>query len=128
MNRFVLVFVAVVVAVAMAAPDGYTTKYDNVNLEEILSNDRLRNKYVECLTSTSDEHCTPEGKELKSVVSDALTTDCAKCNEKQKNGTKYVVDTLLDKYPDDYAKLEKVYDADGAYRKKYEVLKAEGKL
>ena len=51
-------------ALAWAAPGTqYTTKYDNVNLDEILNNERLYKKYFDCLANKGK--CTPDGKELK---------------------------------------------------------------
>lgn len=48
---------------AAPAPEKYTTKYDNVDIDEILNNDRLVNNYFKCLMSTGK--CTPEGEEIK---------------------------------------------------------------
>lgn len=42
----------------------YTTKYDNINVEEILNTPRLRGQYVDCYLGNSP--ClTPEAKFLK---------------------------------------------------------------
>lgn len=49
--------------VALAAPQKYTSKYDDINLDEILSNRRLLVPYVHCILDKGK--CTPEGKELK---------------------------------------------------------------
>ncbi|KAG5883696.1 hypothetical protein JTB14_007415 [Gonioctena quinquepunctata] len=62
----------------------YTTKYDNINLEEIIKNDRLLKNYVDCLLEK--RRCTPDGLELKKNMPDAIETDCSKCSEKQKEG------------------------------------------
>lgn len=43
----------------------YTSKYDNVDLDQILKNDRLLNNYVKCLLEKGK--CTPDGAELKSM-------------------------------------------------------------
>lgn len=42
----------------------YTTRYDNINLDEILSSPRLVKSYINCLLT--GKACTPEGNELKS--------------------------------------------------------------
>lgn len=42
----------------------YTTKYDNVDLDEILANDRLFSNYYKCLLDQGN--CSPDGAELKS--------------------------------------------------------------
>lgn len=54
----------VAVAMVSARPEQYTDKFDNVNLEEILSNRRLLLPYLKCITD--EGKCTPDGKELKS--------------------------------------------------------------
>lgn len=41
----------------------YNNEFDNVNLDEILNQDRLLNNYIKCLESAGP--CTPDGKMLK---------------------------------------------------------------
>lgn len=67
MQKVVLALAVVVALVAVSrAEEKYTTKYDNIDLEQILKNDRLLNKYFDCLMAASDAGCTADGKELKS--------------------------------------------------------------
>lgn len=49
---------------AVAAGEPYSGIYDNVNLDQILANDRLLNAYVNCLLDRG--RCNPDGLELKS--------------------------------------------------------------
>lgn len=66
MMKFVLVasFLVLAVSAKPAEKAGkYTTKYDNIDIEEILHNDRLFNNYYSCLLGTGK--CTPDGAELK---------------------------------------------------------------
>ncbi|XP_063830604.1 ejaculatory bulb-specific protein 3-like [Ostrinia nubilalis] len=95
----------------------YTTKYDGVNLDEILENDRLLTSYVNCLLETGP--CTPDGKELKNNLPDAIQNDCKKCSERQREGADQVMEYIIDHRPDDWEKLEKKYNSDGSYKKKY---------
>ncbi|XP_067004282.2 ejaculatory bulb-specific protein 3 [Anabrus simplex] len=121
MNRAILVISTLVAILAFsAAEETYTDKWDNVDLDEILGNDRLLKKYVDCLLADTDAGCTTDGKELKKNVPDALTNECAKCTEKQKNGTEKVIRFLIDNKPDIWQKLEAKYDPDGTYKKKYQ--------
>lgn len=60
--KFALVLV-VLVGVA-AADDLYTTKYDGVDVDSILKNDRLLNSYFNCIMEKGK--CSPDGTELKS--------------------------------------------------------------
>lgn len=57
---------------------------------------------------------------FKGVLPDALQTDCVKCNEKQKKGTKRVITYLIKNRPEIWSQLEVVYDPEGIYRKRYE--------
>ncbi|WP_159189367.1 A10/OS-D family protein, partial [Klebsiella pneumoniae] len=76
------------VALTVARPEGehYTDRYDNVDLDEILSNKKVLENYVKCILDQGK--CTPDGTELKGHIKDALETECAKCNERQKDGTR----------------------------------------
>nr|WIW78345.1 chemosensory protein 12 [Heliconius charithonia] len=95
----------------------YTTKYDGVDLDEILASDRLLTGYVKCLLDNGP--CTPDGKELKKNLPDAIDNDCKKCTEKQRNGADKVMHYIIDHRPEDWDKLEKKYNADGTYKLKY---------
>lgn len=115
---------------------GYETKYDDVDLDELLKNDRLRHAYVKCLLGEGP--CTPDGQELKSkwsykVISsllsiqlwttdalpDAIQSDCSKCTEKQKIGADKVTHYLIDNKPDEWEKLADKFDKDDEYKTKY---------
>lgn len=61
--KFCIVLFALV-ALALAE-EKYTTKWDNIDLDQILKNDRLLNKYIDCVLDRGS--CTPDGSELKSI-------------------------------------------------------------
>lgn len=69
MKQFVVLVSVLVAAVSLSdaarsrRDEKYTTKYDNVDLDEILATDRLLNSYIKCLLDTG--RCTAEGIELK---------------------------------------------------------------
>ncbi|BET00375.1 unnamed protein product [Nesidiocoris tenuis] len=115
-----LLFVAVFATIGSViyAEEKYTTKYDNIDLDEILNNERLYKKYFDCLSNKGK--CTPDGAELKGIIPEALTTECAKCNDKQKQGVEKVMRFILTKKESDYNVLEAIYDPEGIFRKKYE--------
>lgn len=46
----------------------YTNKYDNVDVEKILTNNRVLTNYIKCMMEEGP--CTPEGRELKSKCQD----------------------------------------------------------
>nr|QFO46789.1 chemosensory protein [Cylas formicarius] len=122
---FVLFVACLGIALAKPQEAKYTTKYDNVDLDEIIKSDRLMKNYVNCLLEKGN--CTPDGAELKKHLPDALHTDCSKCSETQKNGSKKIMRHLIDNKPDWWKQLEDKYDKEGTYKKKYrEELSKEG--
>ncbi|XP_060536173.1 ejaculatory bulb-specific protein 3-like [Cylas formicarius] len=127
MKVLLLLAFAAVCGLASCRPqeEKYTTKYDNVDLDAILKNDRLLRNYIDCVMGKKS--CTKDGEELKRVLPDAIKTGCSKCNETQRNGAKKVARYLIKNKPEWWAELEKTFDPDGTYRKKYEAeIKSEG--
>lgn len=57
------VFVFALVATVLS-DDESLSKYDNVDIDSILKNDRLLKSYIDCLLDRGK--CTPQGAELKS--------------------------------------------------------------
>lgn len=51
-----------IVCVVMAQK--YPNKFDNVNIDSVLNNDRVLSNYIKCLLEKGA--CTHEGRELKS--------------------------------------------------------------
>nr|AWW17227.1 chemosensory protein 3 [Riptortus pedestris] len=118
MNTVAALGVLLVAALVAADEGKFTTKYDNVNVDEVLHNQRLLENYLKCLLD--EGKCTPDGQELKESIPEALKDKCAKCSEKQKEGTKKVIPFLVKEHPDYFLKLEKKYDPEGIWRKTYE--------
>ncbi|XP_073953861.1 allergen Tha p 1-like [Choristoneura fumiferana] len=119
MRSFIVVCFFALAAVAYARPgDLYTDKFDNVDLDEILSNRRLLVPYLNCVLEQGK--CTADGKELKSHIREALENNCAKCTEAQRKGTRRVIGHLINKEVDYWNQLCDKYDPDRKYVAKYE--------
>lgn len=111
--------VAISMIVVVSADDKYTTKYDNVDLEEILHSDRLFLNYFKCLLDKGN--CPPDGRELKNVLPDALQTECSKCNDKQKKNAEKVIKFIKANKPQEWKELTAKYDPNNVYSTKYGV-------
>lgn len=117
MKYLVFAAIALFACVAARPDDKYTTKYDGVNVEEILKSDRLFNNYFKCLMDKGK--CTPDGSELKRVLPDALQSGCTKCSEKQRDGTERVIRFLTEKKPQQWEQLQDKYDPEHKYVQKF---------
>jgi hypothetical protein len=116
--KFLISLVLMVVALTLsAAEEKYTTKYDNVDVDEILKSDRLFTNYFKCLIDTGK--CTPDARELKKVLPDALQTKCEKCNEKQRQNADKVLRYIIRNKPEQWKQLQAKYDPQEIYIKMY---------
>ncbi|EFA07577.1 chemosensory protein 19 precursor [Tribolium castaneum] len=110
-------FIAFLMLLGAVWCEQYTTKYDNINVDEILASERLLKNYFNCIMDRGA--CTPDADELKRVLPDALKSDCAKCSEKQKEMTKKVIHFLSHNKQQMWKELTAKYDPDGIYFEKY---------
>jgi hypothetical protein len=62
MKAFLVLCLCAILAASYAA-EKYTTKFDNVDVDQILKNERLLTPYMNCLLK--DTNCTPDARELK---------------------------------------------------------------
>ncbi|XP_066590177.1 uncharacterized protein [Prorops nasuta] len=116
----VLLTLAIIHCVLAASEDvttKYTTKYDQIDIDSIIRNDRLVNNYIGCLLDQNP--CPPEAAELKKNLPDALQTACASCSEAQKNVSDKFAHYIIDHKPDEWKLLENKYDPSGDYKKRY---------
>lgn len=98
----------------------YNDKFDNVDIDQILQNDRLLKRYIDCLLDKPNVRCPAEAVELKKVLSEALETECAKCSDRQNEIAKKATEFLVNNKRDMWNELKAKYDPENKYAKKYE--------
>ncbi|KAG5343445.1 PEB3 protein, partial [Acromyrmex charruanus] len=106
--------------ISVVYAEEYTNKFDNVDVEQIIQNDRLLKRYVDCLLDKPDVRCPPEAIELRKHIDEALENDCAKCTNKQKEIIQKVIKHLVINKRDWWDLLKAKYDPEGKFSKKYE--------
>ncbi|KAL0278739.1 UNVERIFIED_CONTAM: hypothetical protein PYX00_000470 [Menopon gallinae] len=120
MNKVLAIVFAIlsVLVLADGEPAKYTSKYDNFDIDQVLSNDRLLNYYVKCLLDRGP--CTPEGAELKRNLSEALKTGCSRCTDAQKIKSQKALNYIRTNKKDIWRQIEAKYDPEHTYRSKTE--------
>ncbi|XP_023942498.1 allergen Tha p 1 [Bicyclus anynana] len=118
MRRIIFASLCLIVAVVGKPAEHYTDKFDGVDVSSIVTNRRLLVPYVKCVLEQGK--CSPEGKELKSHIKEAIENYCAKCTDAQRHGTRTVIAHLINKEKDYWNQLTVKYDPDRKYTKKYE--------
>ncbi|KNC29650.1 Ejaculatory bulb-specific protein 3, partial [Lucilia cuprina] len=120
-NKMKTTFACLLVVVCfalVAAQKQYTNKFDNVDVDSVLGNNRILTNYIKCLMDKGP--CTPEGRELKKLLPDALQSDCSKCTDVQRKNSQKVINFLRANRPGEWKLLLDKYDPSGNYRAKYE--------
>ncbi|KPJ05754.1 Ejaculatory bulb-specific protein 3 [Papilio xuthus] len=117
-----LLFSLLTLFVVSFANEQYTDRYDNINIDEILSNKRLLTSYIKCILDKG--RCTPEGKELKLHIKDGMQNSCSKCTDFQKNGARKVVKYIRANEKESWEEMKKKYDPKDEYKEKYEAFLA----
>ncbi|KAL6449182.1 hypothetical protein ACFW04_000692 [Cataglyphis niger] len=123
--KFILVClfaIGAIVYVYGQSEDRYTNRFDNIDVDQILQNDRLLKRYVDCLLDKPNVRCPPEAVELKKVLTEALETECAKCSDHQKEVAKKAIKFLVNNKRDMWNELKAKYDPEEKFTKKYEDL------
>lgn len=110
-----LLVLSLVVAIAYCA-NPYD-KYKNVDVDQILRNNRLLDNYLKCLLDLG--RCTSDGNELKKLLPKAIADGCGECNEKQKQTSDKVIRHLMKNRPKEWDKLIKKYDPQGLHKDQY---------
>nr|QJX59148.1 chemosensory protein [Dioryctria abietella] len=104
--------------VGFGACETYTDRYDDINVDEILQNRRLLTPYIKCILDQG--RCTPEGKELKVHIQDAMQSACAKCTPMQRQKARQVVKHIRKNEETYWNQMINKYDPDGKYKSVYE--------
>ncbi|XP_050352524.1 ejaculatory bulb-specific protein 3-like [Nymphalis io] len=110
-----LILVLAFVAVVAARPDDDFSRYDNFDIDELISNKRLLKSYMECFIETGK--CTPEGTDMKKWIPQSVEDSCSKCSQKQKILVAKVVLAIKGDYPDGWVKLNQLYNPEGKHDK-----------
>ncbi|XP_047997310.1 allergen Tha p 1-like [Leguminivora glycinivorella] len=109
-----IALVLCIIALAAARPEeGYSTRYDNFNAQELVDNIRLLKSYGNCFLDKGP--CTAEGSDFKKLIPDALKTNCAKCSTKQRNLIRVVTKGFQNKLPEMWKELAAKEDPNNEY-------------
>nr|QPZ89236.1 chemosensory protein 2 [Dendroctonus adjunctus] len=99
--------------IAVCLCQTYTSRFDTINIDEILSNKRVLNNYVRCVLDEGP--CTAEGRELRTHIPEALRTNCAKCTPSQQKFVRKGANFLIKNDPNQWSRITKKFDPEGKF-------------
>nr|AXF48719.1 chemosensory protein CSP23 [Lobesia botrana] len=103
----------------------YSSKYDDFDIQPILDNDRIMLSYTKCFLDQGP--CTPDAKDFKKVIPEALETTCGKCTPKQRKLIKQVIQAIMDKHPEAWKQLIQKYDPENKRKEDFDKFLSENK-
>ncbi|THK33131.1 ejaculatory bulb-specific protein 3 [Diachasma alloeum] len=109
-------FVLAILGAAFIAAEGgnrYADKYDSVNVDQLLGNERIYKQHLNCLLDQGQ--CSRQAQSLKDVLPEVLSTSCAKCSPVQRQMARKVVGYIQKNKPDDWKLLTTKFDPQGRY-------------
>ncbi|KAF4527323.1 hypothetical protein B566_EDAN001099 [Ephemera danica] len=115
MNSLAAIVCLVIVTLTVAQKETYTTKWDNIDLDKILTDEKKLDSYFNCIMDQGP--CEEDGAELKRVLPEALSTGCAKCTDAQRDGLVKVIAFLFKNNPDQLKKLAVKFDPLGIFQR-----------
>ncbi|XP_054016456.1 ejaculatory bulb-specific protein 3-like [Hylaeus anthracinus] len=81
------------------AEELYPDKYDDIDINNLLNNDRLREQYYNCFVDKGP--CITSGATFfKEHLPEAVATKCKKCTEKQKENFNRIAEWYAENQPD----------------------------
>ncbi|XP_013187502.1 ejaculatory bulb-specific protein 3-like [Amyelois transitella] len=104
----------IITMTSLVSSDFYSSRYDDFDVQPLLENDRILLSYTKCFLDQGP--CTPEAKDFKKVIPEALETSCGKCTPKQKELIKKVIRAVMDSHPEAWDQLVDKYDKEKKYR------------
>ncbi|KOC65006.1 Ejaculatory bulb-specific protein 3 [Habropoda laboriosa] len=82
----------------------YSSKYDDIDIDEILANPKLRNQYLDCYLGRKP--ClTADAKYFKDKFPEAMATKCKKCTDKQVIFFDKAVSWFTENEPENWKKI-----------------------
>ncbi|OWR49803.1 chemosensory protein 11 precursor [Danaus plexippus plexippus] len=102
---------------AVIAEENSDLSTENIDLTEVVGNDKLIESYANCLINKGP--CTPEMEKIKEAIPEALETTCGKCSPKQKQLIRKVIKAIIEKQPQAWEQLVEKYDTEKKYRESF---------
>ncbi|XP_011860865.1 PREDICTED: ejaculatory bulb-specific protein 3-like [Vollenhovia emeryi] len=116
--RFTFVLSLLLFSGLVLGTEYYLDTYDNIDVDAIISSDRLLNQYVNCILDKGP--CTADGRSLKLIIPEAIATKCEQCSDKQKQMARKVCKHLKEHRPNIWTEFLERYDPDKEYIAAYE--------
>ncbi|KAK4885679.1 hypothetical protein RN001_001950 [Aquatica leii] len=107
------------VLVRSEPPNIYSDEFDNIDIDEILSNKRLVDNYLYCIKT--GKKCTPDGLKARELIPDALKSKCVNCSQSQKDKAEKILEWAIQNRAKDFLEIEQIFDPQHNFRKEYEV-------
>ncbi|KAL4715042.1 hypothetical protein ACJJTC_003193 [Scirpophaga incertulas] len=112
------VTVLVLFPVVICQEQYYDRKYDLFDIDTLVQNPRLLEKYMDCFLDKGP--CTPIGRVFKVALPEVIITGCGKCTPAQRSFARRTFAAFRKQLPVQHALLKKHLDPQSKYFDKFE--------
>ncbi|XP_046463724.1 ejaculatory bulb-specific protein 3-like [Daphnia pulex] len=99
--------VVLVVLAALAATVSAQLALENVDVDNVLKNEKLVKRYIDCTLERG--RCEQNGRDLKVMIPRVLNEGCSGCTPKQVENSNRIIKFMKDNHPGDWAAIETKY-------------------
>ncbi|KAL3289147.1 hypothetical protein HHI36_003584 [Cryptolaemus montrouzieri] len=113
-----ILFTSFIIMYFVCMGDTYdNTKFKNMDIDEILRNDRLIQHYFKCLMD--GKPCTPEGEELRKNLPEVIRSGCSQCTQEELIAARKVATKMRNDHTEMWNMFLDKYDPGALYRHKF---------
>nr|AXG21595.1 chemosensory protein 2 [Agrilus mali] len=113
-SRSLVALCCIFATIAVILADDSGNRLKNINVDEVLNNDRLFNNYFKCLMDQGP--CTAEASRLKQLIPRAVANKCSNCTKDEKEQGRKAMNFIQTKKPEQYKTLIAKYDKDETWK------------
>ncbi|KAF5301378.1 hypothetical protein FQA39_LY10776 [Lamprigera yunnana] len=117
MNKLIVAGFFALVAVKLAHPQ-FTDEFDNVDIDEILGNQRLVNNYLNCIKT--GKKCTADGLKARELIPQVLQSKCDECSQSHKDKALKILEWTIKNRSDDFLDIEAEFDSAREFRNQFD--------
>ncbi|CAH4030420.1 ejaculatory bulb-specific protein 3-like [Pieris brassicae] len=100
---------------------GYDEKYNNVDVDKIISDDTLLLNYINCFLDKGP--CDSDfAQDYRDMLPEVIATACGKCTDIQKKNVRKIITVIFEKKTVLAAELQAKYDPESKYQDKIAAL------
>ncbi|CAB3231667.1 unnamed protein product [Arctia plantaginis] len=117
-SNFIRLLFLILIEIISAQEKYYESKYDYYDVDSLIQNPRLLQKYLDCFLEQGP--CTPVGRVFRQRLPEIVVTACKKCSPSQRRLARKSFNAFRQNFPESYQQLMTKLDPKNKYYEAFE--------